>query len=278
MKQYPSIPRLEDAPEGLLESGHLWLTELIDGAQLRVQLRESGLLRFGDRARVYDDPDAIPEAYRPAVRHVRERLDRDALRAAIEDVESVVLFGEATYFRTIEYDWERLPAFLGFDVWSAESGTFRPPDVTEQIFDRLGLEPVNAFERERNTRDFDPNSYAVPDSGWYDGPAAGVVVRNKTGGRAKLLAPEFRSADGPEPTEGSAEELVETYATDRRFETIASDLDSRGESISFDTVYERAFEAIVREEHGRLFHGESSVDISAFRSALATQTQLYLSG
>lgn len=278
MKQYPPIPRLEDAPEGLLESGHLWLTELIDGAQLRIQLRDSGLLRFGDRERVYDDPDAIPAPYRPAVRHVRERLDREALRAAIDDVESVVLFGEATHYRTIEYDWERMPAFLGFDVWSADSETFRPPDVTEQIFERLGLEPVNALEREYNTRDFDPDAYSVPDSAWYDGPAAGVVVRNKTGGRAKRLASAYRSADGPEPIESSAEELAETYATDRRFEAIARELDARGEAVSFDTLYERVFEAIVREEYGRLFHDESSIDVSAFRSALATRTQLYLSG
>ncbi|MCQ4332682.1 hypothetical protein KM295_04080 [Natronomonas sp. F2-12] len=277
MKERPPLPRIEDAPQELLESGHLWLTELIDGATLRIQLRESGLLRFGDSERVYDDPDAIPLSYRRAVRHVRERLDRDRLRRAVDDVESVVLFGAATRYGTIEYDWDRLPPFLGVGVWAGDTGRFLPPDATERTFDRLGLDPINAVERELNTRDFDPDSYVVPDSAWYDGPAKGVVVRNKKGGRAKLLDPEFHEIEGPSPVEASAEKLAERYATDRRFETIATELRDRGDAVTFEVLHERALEDIAREEYGRLFHDGSSVDLPAFRSAVAERTGAFLS-
>ncbi len=279
MRSTPSIPRLEDAPDELLSSGHLWLTEKIDGALLRVQLRENGLLRVGNRDRVYDDPDAIPEQYAHAVRHVRERLDREALRAAVDDVESVVLFGEATHRQAIEYDWERLPSFLGFDVYSAESDTFQPPDAAERIFDRLGLDPVNAVERELNTRDFDPGSYSVPDSAWYDGPAEGVVVRNKRGGRAKLLHPDFRDSEdlSPDPIDASPKGAAEAYASDRRFEKIASDLRSQGRPVSFDSLYERTLEDILRQKHRRLLHSGSSLELSEFRSAVAARTQRFLS-
>lgn len=277
MKAYPSIPRVENAPEELLESGHLWLTEKIDGANLRIQLRESGLIRVGDRDRVYDDPEAIPEPYRHAVRHVRERLDREALRAAVDDVESVVLFGEATHHHTIEYDWDRMPSFLGFDVWSEATGSFQPPDAAEQIFERLDLTPVNAVERELNTRDFDPDSYTIPESAWYDGPAAGVVIRNKSGGRAKLLHPDIRKREPPALFEASGEALADTLATDSRFEKIAAKLRTHSEVVSFETLYERTLEDIVRGEHRRLFHDDSSVDLSEFRSVLAERTQRFLS-
>lgn len=277
MKAHPPIPRVENAPEELLDSGHLWLTEKIDGAILRIQLQESGLIRVGDRDRVYDDPESIPEPYRHAVRHVRERLDREALRAAVDDVESVVLFGEATHHHTIEYDWDRMPSFLGFDVWSGEMGSFQPPDAVERIFERLGLTPVNAVERELNTRDFDPDSYTVPESAWYDGPAAGVVIRNKSGGRGKLLHPDFRERPDPSPFEASAEELADTLVTDRRFEKITAQLRTHSEAVSFETLYERMLEDIAREEHKRLFHDDSPVDLSAFRSALSEQTQRFLS-
>ena len=276
MKTYPPVPRIEDAPGELLESGHLWLTEKIDGAQLRVRLRESGLLEFGDADRVYDDPDSIPLSYRHAVRDVRERLDRDALRAAVDDVESVVLFGEATRYETIEYDWDRIPPFLGFGVWDGGSGRFLPPDAAARTFERLGLDPVNAVERELNTRDFDPDSYAVPESAWYDGPAEGVVVRNKKGGRAKLLRSGFEELDGPAPLEASARELAERYATDRRFEATAAELRKRGEAVSFETLRKRVLESIVREEHGRLFHPDCSIDLVAFRSALDESTGTFL--
>ncbi len=278
MRSPPPIPRLEDAPDELLSSGHLWLTEKIDGALLRFQLRESGVLRVGDRDRVYDDPDAVPEQYAHAVRDVRERLDREALRAAVDDVESVVLFGEATHRQTIEYDWDRLPSFLGFDVYSAEDDTFQPPDAAERVFDRLGLDPVNAVERELNTRDFDPESYGIPDSAWYDGPAEGVVVRNKRGGRAKLIHPDFRGDEDPDPIDASPEGAADAYASDRRFEKVASELRSRGRPVSFDSLYERTIDDILREEHRRLLHGGSSIDLSEFRSAVAARTQRFLSG
>ena len=81
MKRFPSIPRVANALAGFFESGHLRILEKGDGANFRLQLRESGLLGFGDRSRVYDDPDAVPQPYQHAVRHVREHLDREAFSA-----------------------------------------------------------------------------------------------------------------------------------------------------------------------------------------------------
>jgi hypothetical protein len=276
MKQYPSIPRLENAPEELTASGHLWILEKIDGAHLRFQLRESGAIRFGDRRRVYDDPEAIPEPYRHAVEHVRRRLDREALRGAVENVESVVFFGEATHRQKIDYEWDRLPSFLGFDVYSTDQEAFRPPGAVQGIFERLGLEPVNALERERNTRDFDSESYTVPESAWYDGPAAGVVIRNKRGGRAKLLHPDVYALEAPTPTDASAEEFADEYATDRRFETIRERLRDRGEPVSVETLYDRAMIDIAREAPEQLYGDASTVDVQAFRSAVAARARAFL--
>lgn len=274
MKTYPTIPRVDEAPEGIFDSGHLWLLEKIDGAQLRFQLRESGALRIGDRDRVYDDPEDIPEPYDHAVRHVRERLDRDALRDAVDDVESVVLFGEATHYHTIEYDWDRLPSFLGFDVWSGSGGSFRPPGAVQAIFERLGLAPVNAIERERHTRDFDPDSYTVPDSAWYDGPAAGVVARNKRGGRATLIHPEFQG-ETPSPDPGlTAETVVAERVSEPRLRALEAELTRRDGAVTFDTLYDRAVTDVLRTEHGRL----RSIDRPELRSEIASRTRTFLDG
>ena len=276
MKQFPSIPRIANAPDTLFEGGHLWLLEKVDGANFRFQLQASGLIRFGDRSRVYDDPAAVPKPYQHAVRQVRERLDRDALRRAVDDVESVVFFGEAMHRHTVEYDWERTPSFLGFDVWSADMGAFHPPGVVMRIFERLGLQPVNALKRELPPRDFDPGTYTVPQSAWYDGPAEGVVVRNTRGGRAKLLHPEFREVDETVPVDGSATELAERYATHRRFEKLVAKFEDRDQSVTFDALYERVLEDVIREEHKQLYHGSDSVDMGEFRSAVAARTREFL--
>ncbi|WP_227375730.1 RNA ligase family protein [Haladaptatus halobius] len=275
MKTFPPIPRVEDAPPELFESGHLWIRELVDGASVRFWLQESGLIQFGDRNRAYDS-DEIPIPYRHTARHVRESLDRSAFRTAVDDVESIVFFGVATHKRAIDYDWERTPSFLGVDVWSAVDERFLPPDAVEQIYRRLGLAPVNAFEKEVRAVDFDPGSYEIPRSNWYDGPAKGVVLRNKTGNRAALLHPDFEETDDATLADAPAEELTRRYATDRRFERIAAELERGGEPVTVDALCDRVFEEIAREEHERLFRDDRDIDVRAFRSELASLAQRFV--
>jgi len=276
MKQFPSIPRVADAPDDLLREGHLWLLEKVDGANFRFYLQSSGLLQFGDRSRIYDDHEDVPGPYQHAVRHVQTNLDRDALRNAVDDVEAITFFGEAMHHHTIDYDWDQTPSFLGFDVWSDDAGRFLPPDRVEQIFERLGFQTVPVIERERPAKYFDPSSYEIPDSQFSDGPAEGVVLTNKRGQRAKLLHPDFQEVDDTVPVEADAQTLAKKYATERRFEKLAAKLDDRGHPVTFDRLYALALEDIVREEHKRLFHGSDPIDMSAFRSEVAALTRAYL--
>jgi hypothetical protein len=276
MKELPSIPPVADAPPELFDGGHLWLVEKIDGAPLRFQLQESGLVRFAERTRVYDDPGEVPLPYQHAVRHVREHLDREALRAAVSDVESVVFFGEATHYHTIDYDWERLPSFLGFDVWSADAGEFRPPDAAEGIFEQLGLKAVNAIERELPVRDFDPDSYTIPESRWYDGPAEGVGIRNKRGHRATLLHPDAGEPDERGPIDSSPEELAREHATSERFGRLAAALDERDQPVTAEALAERALEEFVRERYDRLRQNGWLSEMDPFGSECAVLARSFL--
>jgi len=176
----------------------------------------------------------------------------------------------------IDYDWERTPSFLGFDVWSADRGEFLAPDAVHGIFERLNLRPVPAIERELPARDFDPDRYTIPASAWYDGPAEGVVVRNKRGGRAKLLHPDFREVDETVPVGASAADLAAKYATERRFEKTAAKFDDREAAVTFDALFDRVLEDILREEHKQLYHGSEPVDMGTFRSEVAALTREFL--
>ncbi|GAB7012992.1 hypothetical protein [Halolamina salina] len=277
MQQYPPIPAIDD--EAVPEfAGHLWLLEAVEGSLLRFRIGESGAIRFGGEQRVYRDDDAIPRQCRRAVRHVRERLDRAALRDAVDDVSSVTFVGWATHRERIDYDWDRLPPFLGADVSAGDADTFRPPAAAEAIFDRLGLDPANAVERELHSRDFDPERYRFPESAWYDGAAAGVVIRDKRGGRALLRNPEISGeSENPIDAEGG-DSLAAAVATDRRFERVATRLEECGQAPTVDELRERVLEDVYREEHGRLFGGGRAIDESAFRTAVARQAQRFLRG
>jgi len=305
MRQFPPLPDLDapEAPDDLLE-GHLWLLELIDGTGLRFSMDESGLLRFGGPEATYADLDAVPLALRPAVRRVRSRFDREALRGAVADPAGVTFLGVATHRRGTDYDWERIPPFLGTDVWTgADDGTddetvegaFRPPDAAVAIFQGVGLAPVNAVAREVNARDFDPDGYAVPASAWRDGPAAGVVVRNKRGGRGKIAREagdggddgDGDRADGDDPADAGTgdptdpDDLASIHAGRERFERIVAALERRGEPATVDALADRTVEAVARETRLQFGEGEADpagVDPVRFRASVVERARAFLDG
>jgi hypothetical protein len=264
MRAFPPLPDVADAPSSLLD-GHLWLQEYVAGGGLRFQLQESGLLVFGDEDRVFDDE--VPLGYRAAVRHVREHFDREALRAAIEDVEAVTFSGVATRDEGVTYDWDDLPAFLGFDVHDGRDDDCLPPDAVERLYDELGLAPLNAVQKEVRGADFDPATYDTPDSAWRDGRAAGVFVRNKTGDRAKLLA-ATDDATPPQPTRETSE-LADALVTDRRVARARDSVTTGGT----DAVAERVLEIVAREAYATILGDDASVDRDDFESAVGERTR-----
>jgi len=306
MRRFPPLPDLDDeeAPDHVLE-GHLWLLELIDGSGLRFRMDDSGLLRFGGPEATYADLDAVPLALRSAVRCVRDRFGREALRSAVDDPAGVTFFGVATHRRGTDYDWDRLPSFLGTDVWvggggEADAGTtdgaFRPPDSVAAIFDGVGLDPVNAVAREVNARDFDLDRYAVPASAWRDGPAAGVVVRNKRGGRGRIVRGVVDGGDegddgdadwteSGDPTDGGSgdsvapDELAATHAGRERFERIVASLERRGDPATVDALADRTIEAVAREtslRFGTEHSGPAGVDVARFRASVVERARAFL--
>ena len=274
MHSFPSLPHADDGPAELFESGHLWLLESVVGAPLRFRLLESGLVEFGDTDRVYGGPDDCPPQYRHAVRHVRETLDREALRAAVGDVEAITFFGQATQYRGVSYDWARTPSFLGTEIWSADAEQFRPPDAVDGIFDRLGLAAVNPLAQEVRARDFDPATYEVPDSAWYDGPAAGVVIRDKSGHRARLPNPDVHDDQPAVADDTTAADLADRFGSPQRLARLRERLLDADQPITVEALLERSLESAFRELDPRRF--ETSLDRGAFRSELAGRIRRFL--
>lgn len=266
MRAFPPVPDVADAPASLLD-GHLWLQEYVQGGGLRFHLRESGLLVFGDEDRVFEGDD-VPLGYRHAVRHVREQFDRDVLRGALDDVDAAVFYGVATRNEGLDYDWRALPPFLGFDVYDARDDAFLPPDDVERLFDRLGLDPLNAVRKELRGTDFHPGRYDLPESAWRDGQAAGVFVRNKTGDRARLLAADAGLSE-VEPFDGDVADLAAELVTDERVDRARESVTTGG----VDAVTDRVLELLVREEYARVLGDDAAVDVDALRSAVGEQTR-----
>ncbi len=275
MKQLPDIPTVEAALPELLASGHLWILEAVVGAPLRFRLSESGLIEFGDAERVYTDPSELPAQYRHAVREIQTRFDRQALRTAVDDPSAIEFFGTAMQYQGLHYDWERTPSFLGREVYSGTTERFRPPDAVDGIFERLGLQAINPLDQELPARDFDPDRYEIPQSAWYEGPAAGIVIRDKRGHRARRSNPAVAIDDSPPPST-TADELAATYGADSRLSRLVAEMPHRTQALGADQLFERALDSALRELDPRVFGPTGSVDRAGFRSALAARTHEFI--
>lgn len=269
MQSFPALPTLADAPPALFADGHLWIQEYVDGMPLRFQLRDTGELRFGDDERVFESGE-VPLHLAHAVRHVRTHLDRDALRAAVDDVSAVTLFGVATTYRGTEYDWDRTPSVVGVDVWADDR--FLPPDAVDGAFARLGLDPVPVVDREVRAAHFDPDGVEVPPSAFRDGPAAGVVFRDKTGHRAARRRPRDAPATAGDV---SAAALADRHATAERLSAVVDALESAGRPVTVDAVLERALEWVGRVAPAV---ADGAVSESALRGAVAEAVRAHLDG
>ena len=270
MKQSPETPVVDVDRSELLDTGHLWILEAVVGAPLRFRLRESGRIEFGDDNRVYADATDLNPQYRHAVRHVRTNLDREALRAAVDDPSEIVFFGTAMQYQGLRYDWAQTPSFLGCEIWSATNERFRPPDAVDGIFRRLGLQPINPLDQELAARDFDPGRYEMPQSAWYDGPAAGIVIRDKSGYRAKLSNPAVEINTSPPSDAETAEELAARFGADSRLSRLVEK--APAQTLGADQLFECALDSALRELDPRVFAPAGPIDRRAFRSALAART------
>lgn len=272
VKQCPETPALAEAEF----AGHVWVQELPTGGAFRFQVAASGLATFATARRSFDAAGAVPPQFRRAAALLNERLDRDTLAAATDDPSDVTFCGIATRNEGVEYDWETVPPFVGVDIWSGRQGRFLSPDAATGVFRRLGLPTLPAVEKEAAAAHADFGQFedeaGFPQSEWRDGAAAGVLIRDKSGGRAAAWAGTRETRPASESR--SATELAAQYATEQRIEHTVRALRADDGPLTVDAVRDRLVADVARESYADLFSdGAFVVSLSAFESAVAERVQ-----
>lgn len=254
-----------DPLDSVVDGGHLWLHELVDGFPFSFVVEDGGWLAVaGPEGRINGE---IAPKFRPAMRFIRETVDRSILADVPDDA---VFSGVATVFRRIEYDWDRLPAFLGTEVRSGDG--LLAPDAAEHAFTRLELPTVPTFEKEVAARHFSIDAYEVPDSHWRDGSPLGVLVRNKAGGRGRFRTPGFdpRPPDPPgEPADDAA-----TLATPDVIEAVIAPTDDPPPA--FDERRDRIVARILRRHWAEIVGPDRLTAPDGVIDAIEAATREYL--
>jgi chorismate mutase len=287
MKKYPKIKRIGDSVNnGILESGYLYVQEKLDGANFRFTYdEEEDRIVFGSRNVEYWNEKDTDKAFEHAVEYIREQVDKEKMR----DLGDLVFFGEAMHEHTLDYDWESVPSFIGFDVYDQEEDVFWTPAEMELSFDALNL-PTAPVVYDGIHESY--NNVEVPESVYRDGVAEGIVIKNiDTGQQAKVRSKDFKEKHGGQsvsnPDEYEPDDsvvLARDFTTEARVLKMIHKYEDRGRDIEMsimEDLWRDIFEDIIEEEFETIFLGNYNIDTKQFRSEVASITadvlQSYLS-
>lgn len=203
-KQYDKIRRLghpENQDIFLNDEDEIVIKEKIDGANFRFYITQEGEVMFGSRTQHLQEGKGHKYAkqFKRCIAYVKERLeDKDLGFFA-----GLIFYGENCVKHTLHYDWDKIPPFLGFDVYNTKTNEYMPWGAAELAFEAIGLPTVKTLHRitAKEARQLDINDEWVPITKYPpqakpNMKAEGVVfVNDNNGMRAKYVRDDFKESN-----------------------------------------------------------------------------------
>ena len=198
MLTYPKIRLLGSSEnKGILHIGdELCIQEKIDGANFRFMVKD-GVIYFGSHKRDLGSEEITLEnakQFKGCIEFISNTVDRKELKKFDK---SYIFFGESCSKHTVNYDWEKMPLFIGFDVYNLTDKKFLPALEAREIFEKIGLtfvpiKMIGKYVKDSNVfelinREQWKSEYAE------DGQAEGIVIKNiRKQIYAKKVDPRFK--------------------------------------------------------------------------------------
>ncbi len=151
------------------------IEEKVDDGNFRFMIKD-GQLIFGSRTSELDENNGNLKAFHRCIEYVRKNVD-----GSVYNLDGFIFYGECMIKHTMDYDWEKIPPYLGFDIKS--EGKYLGYEDKCNFFANLGLIVVPLIDRvkAKSIKEFTdenvPKSvFASPSS--KDQQAEGVVIKN----------------------------------------------------------------------------------------------------
>jgi len=268
--KYPHIKYLgDDENKGILDSGNIVLTEKIDGGNMRFWF-DGGIFHFGSRNReLIEEKDK--DQFKRCIDYIKEILEQFVFFERYYSFDRYEFFGEACFKHTINYDWNKIPPFIGYSIYDTVTHKFLPWHQVKKIFNDLGFTVVP----EADTDCY----YKIPKSKFYPGNAEGIVFFNYEKQLfAKIVSPEFKEENrkafgtSKKHAENDDEKVVLTYCTNARINKAILSLRDSGHPIGMTLMrdlYELVWIDIIEEHYKDILLSNFQINIKGIRSLIA---------
>jgi len=161
----------------------VYIQEKIDGGNFRFYITSEGALIFGSRTQQLTSNEGedtnVSKNFKRCVLHIREQYKSHKEAFLMNHI----YYGECCTKHTMDYDWEKIPSFLGFDIRSMETGKYLTCEESMTMFDLCGLKCVPLLkviyaEDFKGFTDEDVPITAYPPRSNPKQQAEGVVFKN----------------------------------------------------------------------------------------------------
>lgn len=216
--------------------------EKIDGTNMRFMIKDKRII-FGSHTKELENQ---PEKFFcRSIEYIKNKLANKDL----SKYNDFIFFGEGCIKHTIDYNWDKIPPFLGFDIWRFTENQFIDSATAILIYNQLGLDFVpilNIAFTAKECLELKMDDSIIPKSQYYEGQAEGIVFKSyKKQIFAKLVAKKFKEKN--EEVFGMTKKkarsvndnelFVATYCTNSRIDKGIFKLIEEGNSLSLELMH-----------------------------------------
>lgn len=270
----------------------IFIQEKIDGANFRFMVKNNKII-FGSRTQqlTSDEGDDInvSKNFRRCVEHIRTSFIPSSI------YEGFIYYGECNVKHTINYDWEKIPPFLGFDILDIVSDKYISPVTVSFLYNNMNLTTVPLISKTTAGEIKEVNDAMVPISVYAspsnkDMKAEGIVFKNYAKQLfAKYVRNEFKERNaevfGGNPkynNEGQFDdaELVFKYCTNPRIDKIVFKLVDEGYKLDHTMMRDlirRVIADIYEESWKEILDSNWKLDLKNIRGLIAKRCLAVLS-
>jgi len=98
----------------------------------------NGQIIFGSRNREIDENDSSVKNFLGAIEYIKNKL-KSVKKEVLKKYNGYVFFGENMVKHTLNYDWDKIPCFIAYDIYDIKADRFLDWKEAKRIFENLGF-------------------------------------------------------------------------------------------------------------------------------------------
>lgn len=254
------------------------IEEKIDGANFRF-MRIDDRIIFGSRSQsLGDNNQEIGGNWTRCVRYLLEKTKENLPQ------KNLLYFGECCVKHSMNYDWDLIPPYLGFDI--LENGKYVGYDEKKIGFEKLGLEMVPLIGRKKASEMTQIKEDEIQKSAYAEHQAEGLVFKNYEKQLfGKFVTKKFKEVNreafgmNKKYTDNDNDRVVAMYCTNPRIDKHIFELMNEGYPLQMSMMQmlpKRVIEDIMTENWKEILYSKYRLDLQKIRKRVADRCKTVL--